>query len=162
MTLRTIENRDISACVRIYNRYIMETTWSFEEVPLTEDAFRSRVETIQRKYPFYIAEENGSVIGYAYLSPYNERSAYRYTADLSIYLDWERRGEGIGAKLLQEIETAAKERQIHSILSLVTGENRASLVFHEKNGFIRIGKIEDAGFKMGRWIDLILLQKKIE
>ena len=100
LRIRPIEDRDIAACLAIYNYYIEHTTITFEEEPLSLAAFSERVRRICADYPYLIAEESGEVVGYAYLDAYNERSAYRYTADLSIYLARDSLGRGAGASLL--------------------------------------------------------------
>lgn len=84
MIIRNIKKEDIRRCVEIYNYYIINSTATFEEQPLTEAQFAERVKRISADYPYLVAEEDGKVVGYAYLDKYNERSAYRFTADLSI------------------------------------------------------------------------------
>lgn len=88
------------------------------------------------------------MLGYAYLDRYNERSAYRRTADLSVYLAQDARGHGIGALLYKAIEEAGRAMGLHSIVSIVTGENTGSVHFHEKMGFCRVGKIAEEGPKI--------------
>ena len=107
MIIRNIKKEDIRRCVEIYNYYIINSTATFEEQPLTEAQFAERVKRISADYPYLVAEEDGKVVGYAYLDKYNERSAYRFTADLSIYLDNSCVSHGVGSRLLAEIEKAA-------------------------------------------------------
>lgn len=161
MIIREIKKEDVSRCAEIYNYYIINSTATFEEQPLTAEQFAARAERIKANYPYLVAEEDGKVIGYAYLDIYNERSAYRFTADFSIYLDNSCVSHGVGGKLLAEIERAAAERGIVNILSLITEENSASIAFHRKHGFEFTGKLEKVGFKMGKWLDVLFYQKKI-
>ncbi len=162
MEIREIREADLSACLAIYNRYITDTTITFEETPLTGEEWRARVARITEKYPYLVACEDGRVLGYAYLDAYSERSAYRFTADLSVYLDQAATGKGIGRVLLAEIERRAAEMGIVNLISVVTGENRASMAFHKKHGFAQVGRPEKVGFKQGRWLDVVFYQKVLK
>ena len=161
LIIRPIEARDIPACLAIYNYYIENTTITFEEEPLTLDAFTARVLRIQKSYPYLVAEEGGVVIGYAYLDAYNERSAYRYTADLSIYLAHSCMGCGVGTQLLSAIEREGEEMGLHSIVAIITEENARSLSFHGKHGYREVGRLYKSGFKLGRWLDVAFCQKML-
>lgn len=150
---------DISACLAIYNTYIQNTTITFEEEPLSMPVFTARVHRITEQYPFFLAKSGEKVLGYAYLDRYHERSAYRCTADLSVYLAQDARGHGAGTRLYEAIEKAGRAMGLHSIVSIVTGENTGSMRFHEKMGFCRVGKIAEAGLKFGRRLDVFFYQK---
>ena len=108
-----------------------------------------------------MAELDGVVVGYAYLDKYNERSAYRYTADLSVYLDKNCVAKGTGSLLYERIERAAGDMGIRNIVSLVTEENEHSKEFHTRHGFDTVGTLSKVGVKFGRWLDVVLFQKKI-
>ena len=140
LTIRPLEEKDISACLDIYNWYIENTTVTFEEIPLSETEFSARVRRILAFYPYFVAELDGKVIGYAYLDCFNPRSAYRYTADLSVYVDRNALASGVGTALLKEIEQSAKEQGIRQIVSLVTSANEESRRFHERRGFRHVGQ----------------------
>ena len=157
--IRPIGEADIAACTKIYNYYIENTTITFEETCLTAEAFAARVHRITQSYPYLVAEENGQVTGYAYLDAYNERSAYRYTADLSIYLAHDCLSRGIGSALLAEIERLGAEQGLRNIVSIITEENSRSLAFHEKHGYRPVGRLYKSGLKFGRWLDVAFYQK---
>ena len=161
MIVRKLTENDIGRCLEIYNYYIEETTVSFEEEPLAYDAFAARVGRISASYPFVVAEEDGVVVGYAYLDRFHERSAYRFTADLSIYLDKNCLARGTGGMLLEETEKLGAEMGITNIISLVTGENARSVAFHEKHGFKQVGCLEKVGVKFGKVLDVFYFQKSI-
>lgn len=97
--------------------------------------------------------------GYAYLDRYRESGAYRRTADLSVYLAQDARGHGIGALHYKAIEEAGRAMGLHSIVSIVTGENTGSVHFHEKMGFCRVGKIAEEGLRFGCRPDMFFYQK---
>ena len=161
MEIRTIGDGDIARCAEIYNYYIENTTVTFEETPLSAEEFGGRVAHIKKDYPYFVAELDGVVVGYAYLDKYNERSAYRYTADLSVYLDKDCVAKGMGSLLYESIERAACDMGIRNIVSLVTEENEPSKAFHARHGFDTVGTLSKVGIKFGRWLDVVLFQKKI-
>lgn len=159
--VRPIENEDVPACLEIYNYYITDTTVTFEEEPLSLNDFLSRVERIKKTYPYLVAESDGAVLGYAYLDMYNERSAYRHTADLSIYLDVKFQKHGIGSMLLKSVENAGRKIGINNIVSLITGENCKSVAFHEKHGYKPVGTLKKVGLKFNKRLDVLVYQKEI-
>lgn len=159
--IRQIEKEDVLSCLEIYNYYITDTTVTFEEEPLSFDGFLNRVERIKRAYPYFVAESGGAVLGYAYLDMYNERSAYRHTADLSIYLDVNAQKHGIGSMLLKSVENAGRKIGINNIVSLITGENGKSVAFHEKHGYRLVGTLEKVGLKFDKRLDVLIYQKEI-
>ena len=159
--IRHIEKNDIAKCLEIYNYYIKNTTVTFEETPLDLSRFSERVGKISEKYPFLVAEENGSIIGYAYFDVFNARSAYRHTADLSIYLDCSFISGGVGSKLYKELEKLAPEYAINNIISIITAENEKSIAFHEKNGFALKGRLENVGVKFSRNLSVLFYQKTL-
>lgn len=162
LKIRAIEEKDIAGCLAIYNHYIEHTTVTFEEKLLTWEAFRERVNRISAKYPYLIAEENDVVLGYAYLDAYNDRSAYRYTADLSIYLAPDCLRRGYGVQLLAAIEEKGRACGLHCLVAIITEENKRSLQFHEKNGYRETGRLYKSGFKFGKWLDVAFLQKMLD
>ena len=160
--IRPIRRGDIKECVTLYNRYITETTATFELEPLTEEAFAARVETLCRTYPYLVCEDDdGHVVGYAYLSPYAERAAYRFTCDISIYLAMDERGKGYGRLLYEALEAEAYRRGFFSIVAVVTGENTASMAFHERMGYALMAEFPRMGFKFDRWLSVRYYRKML-
>ena len=161
ITIRKIEKRDIESCLNIYNYYILNTTVSFEEEAVSLKNFKKRVKNILKKFPFIVACEGEKVLGYAYLDTFHIRCAYRFTADLSIYLDKDFTGRGIGGMLLEEIEKQGKEIGMKNIISLIVADNEPSLKFHEKHGYYECGTMQDVGFKFNKWHSIKYYQKRI-
>ncbi len=159
--IRLVEQRDIDALAAIYNYYIENTTFTLELEPLTEQVFAERVRSISARYPYLVYEENGEILGYAYLSEFNRRGGYRFTVDLSLYVLPTARGRGIGRRLYGEIEKLAKESGYCNIISLITSENEASLAFHDKLGFECVAKIDGIANKFDRWLGLCYCIKRI-
>lgn len=145
---------DAPRCADIYNPYILETTVTFEEEALSHEAFRQRMESIMERWPWIVYEEDGKVLGYAYLSAFNPRSAYDWTADLAIYVDMKEKGKGIGSSLMQAIIELAEKDGYLKLVSIVTGGNAASEKIHEKFGFVKKAEFEDFGYKMNRWLSV--------
>lgn len=148
--IRNIKEEDIAQCLAIYNYYILNSTATYEEEALELSAFSERVKSITANYPWLVYEEDGKIIGYAYLNYFNPRSAYRICADLSIYVDNSARKAGIGSSLYLEIEKLAKKQGINKLVSLIADENKGSVLFHEKMGFKKVGHLEGVAIKFNR------------
>lgn len=161
VTIRPLEERDIKRCLEIYNYYIENTTVTFEEVPLSYEDFHKRLTCIAADYPFLVAEDGGTVIGYAYLDKYNPRSAYRYTADLSVYFDKSAVLRGCGSRIYAALEKEAVKREFKNIVSLITADNAASIAFHKKQGFNAAGMLCNVGLKFGKTLSVAIYQKEI-
>lgn len=162
MIVRKLEEKDINKCLDIYNFYIENTCYTLEEEELTYIQFKDRCENIFKKYPFIVIEDdNKEIVGYAYLNTFNSRSAYKRTADLSIYVDKDHLHEYIGNILLKEIEKLALEYGINNIISIVTSENKNSFAFHLKNGFILEGTIHEVAIKFNKLISVNYFRKPL-
>ena len=162
VTLASIAPEDIAACTELYNYYIENTCITLEEEPVTPEEFGARVARIMKDYPYIVARNGaGKPIGFAYLDVFNPRSAYRCTADLSIYVDRACRGSGVGQKLYAEIEQLGRERGIENLISIITSDNEGSLRFHRKNGFTEIGVMPAVAFKFGKYLDVSFFQKHL-
>ena len=159
--IRFATENDLSAMLEIYRPYVENTTYSFEyEVPSME-AFTRRFRDHVQQFPWLVWEEEGQVLGYAYAGAPWERAAYRWCAEVSIYLSESVHGRGIGRQLyalLEEILTCQGYRVVYA---LITTENTGSVAFHEKLGYSYHSTFENCGFKMGRWLGVIWLQKRL-
>ena len=162
VTLASIAPEDIAACTELYNYYIENTCITLEEEPVTPEEFGARAARITKDYPYIVARDGaGKPIGFAYLDVFNPRSAYRCTADLSIYVDRACRGSGVGQKLYAEIERLGRERGIENLISIIASDNEVSLRFHRKNGFTEIGVMPAVAFKFGKYLDVSFFQKHL-
>lgn len=162
VTLAPIAPENIAACAELYNYYIENTCITLEEEPVTPEEFGARVARVTKDYPYIVARDGaGKTIGYAYLDVFNSRSAYRCTADLSIYVDHACRHGGVGQKLYTEIERLGRERGIENIISIITSDNAGSLRFHRKNGFTEVGVMHAVAFKFGKYLDVSFFQKHL-
>ena len=160
--IRIALETDIPAILEIYAPYVSATTVSFEyEVP-TLEAFSRRFSDITSQFPWLVWEEDGTVLGYAYASPPFTRAAYSWCAEPSIYLRPEARGKGIGKALYTALEALLLAQGYQVLYALVTGENAASLRFHRKFGYRVCAEFPACGFKFGRWLSLIWLEKRLK
>jgi phosphinothricin acetyltransferase len=159
--IRPANLSDAEAILSIYAPYITGTCVSFEtEVPQL-DAFRERMRGIMEEYPCYVCEYNGKVVGYAYASKYAERRAYRFSADLSVYIAPEHHGKGVGRMLYEKLMSELFRRGFYTVYACVTAENEGSVSFHKALGFHEVGRFHNIGYKHGRWHDVVWLEKPL-
>ena len=152
--IRRANRADVPAILNIYAPYIRETTITFEyDVPEIA-GFEARFDGISSRYPYLVWEENGKILGYAYADRAFARMAYSWDADLSIYLDMSARGSGIGPRLYGCLEEILRSYGYHNLYALITGDNAASVRFHEKRGYSRLGTLTRSGWKFGKWYDV--------
>ncbi|MFZ1291549.1 MAG: N-acetyltransferase family protein [Melioribacteraceae bacterium] len=148
-----IEN-DVQEILNIYNYYIKNTIITFEEVEISLEVMKSRVNQIAEKFPYLVYKENNVVLGFAYISPWKERSAYRYSVESTIYLNNNCVRKGIGTKLYSELINQVKKSELHSVIGGISLPNDASIKLHEKLGFNYLGKFSEVGYKFNNWIDV--------
>lgn len=157
--IREVKLSDAKAIVDIYNYYILNINITFEEKQLTVDDMEERIIEKTAKHPWIVYERNGQVIGYAYLSGWHSRSAYRYSNEASIYLDRNEKGHGIGKELFSKLLEISKGYGVHTIVSGITIPNKESISLHEKFGFKKIAEFEEIGFKNNKWLNVGYWQK---
>ncbi len=157
--IRIATETDVPQILAIYAPYIENTTITFEYTVPSEEAFLNRFREITRQFPWLVWEEDGKILGYAYGSAPFHRDAYRWCAEDSVYLLPEARGRGIGTKLCTALEKVLFYQGYRRIYALITAENRASVAFHEKLGYTLRGDLPNAGYKLGRWIGVIWMDK---
>lgn len=153
-SIRLARKNDAKVIADIYNFYVLNTAITFEEQPITVDEMALRIKSKVKQNRWIVYEYEGKVVGYAYAGPYASRSAWRYTLELSVYIDKNYAGKGIGPKLYQHLLGILKGQDVHSVMGLITLPNEASIRLHEKMGFRKVGQVNQGGFKFGRWIDV--------
>ncbi|CAM5203539.1 GCN5 family acetyltransferase [Bosea thiooxidans] len=156
---------DIPAIAAIYTHAVLHGTASWELDPPDESEMLRRFEAVLAGgYPYLVAEREGEVLGYAYASAYRPRPAYRATVENSIYIAPAAQGLGLGRLLLEALMKACTERGFRQMVAVIgdgTGASVGSRRLHEKAGFRLIGVAEKVGFKHGRWLDQMLMQKEL-
>ena len=162
MAIRLATVQDVPRILEIYGPYVENTAISFEyEVPSLGE-FTERFLGITAQFPWLVWEENGTILGYAYAAPPYTRAAYRWCAEPSVYLKPEAKGRGIGRKLYEALEEILKLQGYQVLYALITQENEASLAFHKKLGYETKVLFENCGFKMGRWLGVYWLEKRLK
>lgn len=159
MNLRFASEADVPALLSIYEQYIL-TTITFEyELPSPAE-FARRVASVSEVYPYLVLEED-VVLGYAYAHPIAERAAYGWGAELSIYLRPDAAGKGLGKRLYRVLIELLRLQGVHTVYGLVASPNLASEGLHAALGFRVMGVQHSAGYKNGRWIDLLWFERAI-
>ena len=152
--IRPVELSDCKSIADIYNFYIETTAITFEEIPITAAEMQNRVNGIRALFPYLVYEEDGEILGYAYVDAFHSRSAYRFTLEDSIYLRNGRQGKGMGRALLNELLNQVKKRGAHSIMAKITLPNERSVKLHEAFGFKNVGTLKEVGRKFDKWLDV--------
>jgi L-amino acid N-acyltransferase YncA len=163
IAVRRCTDGDVAAVSEIYAYHVRHGLASFEIEPPNEDEMRKRrADVISKGFPYFVAECQGEVVGYAYASSFRARPGYRYTAENSVYLrpGWE--GRGIGKRLmialLAECETIGL-RQIVAVIG--DSANAASIALHRSLGFTMVGTLRSVGYKFDHWVDTVLMQRAL-
>ena len=151
--IRPVNPDDAAAICAIYNYYIENTTVTFEETPLWPDVMEERIRKISAKYP-YLVWEADEINGYAYINTWKDRSAYRFSAEVSIYLRNGFQGRGMGHKLMERLLEEVRKTDIHCLVAGIALPNERSVALHEKFGFRKIAHFEEIGCKFNKWLDV--------
>jgi L-amino acid N-acyltransferase YncA len=162
--IRKVYIEDSQRVCEIYNHYVQNTCITFEEECVTPEEMARRIINITTAYPFLVYEMDGELLGYAYATRWKERAAYRFTAEVTAYVDKDHLGEGIGNQLLEELLERVKSSNIHILMAVIALPNDKSVGLHEKYGFKKAAHFTEVGFKQNKWIDVgyweMILPKK--
>jgi L-amino acid N-acyltransferase YncA len=163
VSLRTAVKADIPAITRIYAHAVAQGTASFElEPPDEAEMARRQTALLQRNYPYLVAELAGAVVGYAYAGPYRDRRAYDWCVEDSVYVAPELHRQGIGRLLLTHLVAESEARGFRQMIGVIgDSANTASVAVHAAVGFRLIGNFQSIGFKHGRWLDTVLMQRAL-
>jgi L-amino acid N-acyltransferase YncA len=164
-TLRDATERDIPDMLEIYNHYVLNSTVTFDEDPLTLKELRAKFRHLRGQgYPWLVAQSpRGVVLGYAYVSPWKPKAAYRFTVEDSIYLGPASTGKGLGTALLSELLVRSKAAGIKEVIAVIADRGaEASIAIHKHFGFKETGHMGKVGFKFGRWLGTVLMQKSLK
>lgn len=163
MLIRSATTADAPAIAEIYGHHVLHGTGTFEEdaPPISEMAARL-AHVLDRGWPWLVAERDGQLIGYAYTAQFRDRAAYRFAGEDSIYVHPDHMGAGVGRALLDALIPASAAAGFQRMFAVVgDSDNIGSIRLHERTGFDHCGKLDKAGFKFGRYLDVVFLQKAI-
>jgi L-amino acid N-acyltransferase YncA len=163
MLVRDARDGDMVEIQTIYAHHVLHGTASFEEeAPPLAEMLRRRAEVLARGLPYLVAEREGEVVGYSYATPYRTRSAYRYSVENSVYVSHARQRAGIGHALLTELIARCEQGDWRQMIAVIgDSAHAASIGLHARLGFRTVGTLEAVGFKFGRWLDSVLMQRPL-
>ncbi|RUM09860.1 GNAT family N-acetyltransferase [Rhizobium chutanense] len=161
--LRDASQADISAIAEIYRDSVLNGVASYEIVPPSEAEMMQRFAAIVgQRYPYIAAADaDGKLLGYAYASAFRTRPAYRWMVEDSIYLAPEARGRGIGKALMTELIDRCSALGFRQMVAVIGGASPASIALHLNAGFVEVGLMKGTGYKHGRWLDTMLMQRAL-
>lgn len=157
-SIRSAVPGDADRLCDIYNHYIRNDVATFEEEPVSVEEMRQRVDDVQKHFFWLVYEDGGEVVAYAYAGKWKVRAAYRHSVELSVYVRPDRQGLGIGKQLYADLLRRLRERDVHSVIGGVAGNNAASMALHASFGFEKVACFREVGHKFGRWIDVTYFQ----
>ena len=157
--IRPVSPGDAAIICDIYNYYIENSIASFEETPVRAAEMEERIRKITAMYPYLVLEEAGGagvseINGYAYINKWRERSAYRFAAEVSIYVRDGFQSRGMGRKLMEKLLEEVRRTNIHTLVAGIVLPNHRSVALFEKFGFKKIGQFSEIGYKFDRWHDV--------
>jgi len=155
LEIREVRPDDAAAIVAIYNHFVLNTTISFEESPVSEAAMRQRMADVaDAALPRLVAEIDGVVAGYAYATKWRARAAYRFAVESSVYVDPAHPRKGVGSALYAALIDKLSQCGRHTVIGGIALPNAASVALHEKFGFVKVAHFAEVGLKFDRWIDV--------
>jgi len=160
-TVRGVTDADLPAVASIFAHYVVHTTTTFEEEPPTRAAWAHKRDDIAaRRLPFLVAETEGQIAGYAYAAAWRDKRSYRYTAEDTVYVAPGSTGRGLGRLLLEAVIQECSRTGIRQLIAVIA-DSPASAALHQACGFAEAGRLQSVGFKHGRWIDTLLMQRPL-
>jgi L-amino acid N-acyltransferase YncA len=161
LVVRDAGEPDVPRITAIYGHHVLTGLATFEVVPPdAAEMARRRANVLGSALPYFVAEDASGVLGYAYAAPYRTRVGYRYTVEDSIYVDPVAVGRGVGRRLLERLIEACEACGCRQMIAVIGDtDNTASIGLHEACGFARVGMLPSTGFKFGRWVDSVLMQR---
>lgn len=156
--IREVTPEDAAALAAVYNPFVTGTAITFETQPVSAAEMRRRIEELSPRYPYYVYEDGGEVLGYCYLHPWKPRAAYSRTWEVTIYLSSAAQGRGVGSEMLRRLIADARERGVIALIACITQGNEHSIGFHKHLGFKQVSLFEKVGYKFGRMLDVVDLE----
>lgn len=159
LTVQPVRITEAEELLAIYAPYVKNTTVSFEYEAPSLSEFKERILTISERYPYLTAKLNGEIVGYAYAGPLKARTAYDHSVETTIYLKDGILRQGVGAFLYEQLLIQLKDRGILNAYACITEENKDSIAFHERMGFVKNAHFHKCGYKFDRWLDMIFMER---
>ncbi len=158
---RAATSDDLTAINAIYNHYVLHSTCTYQTVPSTAEERAQWFEAHGEKHPVIVVELGCTIIGWGSLSKLHQRQAFEHSVEDSIYLHHDHTGRGIGKMTLTELLRLAKRAGHHTMLGAICSDQTGSIALHERQGFERVARFHEVGYKFDRWLDLVWMQKML-
>lgn len=152
--IRKIRESDSDEIANIYNHYILNSMATFEETPVDSIEMKKRIQALPNKFPWLVYVKDSEILGYSYAVEWKSRSAYKFTAETTVYIKPEVTGKGIGSLLYKEIIKQLSDMGFHAIIGGISLPNRISIRLHEKFGFKKVAQFQEVGYKFNKWVDV--------
>jgi len=161
--IRNARPDDANVIAAIYAHHVLQGTASYDEDPPPASFWSEKIATVRaRGWPFLAAMSDGELVGYCYATQFRDRAAYRFTCENSIYVHPDHLARGIGRSLLNELLKAARKAGFKQMIAVIGGAEPASIALHRACGFVEAGRLKSAGFKFGRCLDSVYMQRSLE
>ncbi len=163
LTIRDARTADVAAILAIYGHHARSGLGTFEEDAPSRQEMQSRLAAVQSKgLPYFVADRGGAILGFAYAAPFRMRRGYRFTAEDSVYIAPQAIGQGVGRALLAAVIQACEGLGLRQLTAVIgDSANAASIGLHAALGFERTGSSPAVGFKHGRWVDIVFMQRAL-
>lgn len=152
--VRSFKIEDVGSITEIYNYYILNSTITFEENPVSVEEMSKRVKSTVAEFPWLVYEKDQQIFGYAYANQWKPRSAYSHSVEITVYLKMGKSKKGVGTLLYSELIKRLTEMNYHALIGGIALPNDASIALHEKFGFEKVAHFKEVGFKFNKWIDV--------
>jgi L-amino acid N-acyltransferase YncA len=162
MNVRDATSDDAAQIAEIYNHYVLTSVITFEEATVIASEMATRIAEVQSiAFPWLVVQKDGLIAGFAYGNKWKTRAAYKFAAEVTVYIRSGFGASGLGSALYAELLPTLKARQLHTAIGGIALPNEASVRLHEKQGFRKVAHFEEVGFKLNRWVDVAYWQKKL-
>ncbi len=163
--IRPVTPSDAAAICDIYNHYVDNTVITFEYERVSIEAMQERIESTTAQYHWFVYEEKGEILAYAYTNLWKSREAYKHVLESTVYASHTMTTKGVGTKLYQALFDAIEDQQEHqkvkALMGVIALPNEASVALHKKMGFIEAGYFKEVGYKFEQWVDVAFYQKDL-
>lgn len=163
LLIRPSRDEDVAAIARIYAHHVLHGTGTFETDPPSEtDMTARRADVLGKGLPWLVAESEGDVVGFAYGNWFKPRAAYRFSVEDSIYVAAGQEGKGVGRALLAELLGRLEAVGVRKVMAIIgDSDNAGSIGLHRALGFENVGVVQSCGWKFGRWLDIVIMQRSL-
>jgi phosphinothricin acetyltransferase len=156
--IRLANQNDLEQINNIYNYYVVESTCTFQTEPVSDEARLEWFQNRSEKHPVIVACKSNKIIGWGSISLFKGRSAYKFTGEVAIYVDYHFRQNGIGTSILTDLLAHAEQSDMHALIAVVSADQEPSIQLHKKLGFETVGRLVQAGYKFDKWLDVVYMQ----